>query len=78
MDDKFQPYQTADDKIVITFGLYICVNFMSCSGAFNNAFVFSLKFWFLIKIALFSWYVIGYNLHINKNKIIDITINKFL
>ena len=56
MDDftKFQPNQTADDKIVITFGLYLCVNLMWFSGPFNNAFVFPFKVWFLIKIALFS------------------------
>ena len=61
MDDltKFQPHQTADDKIVITVGLYFCVNFMSFSGPFNNAFIVSFKFWgfFLTRIALYSWYV---------------------
>ena len=45
MDDfaKFQPYQAADDKIVITFGLKFCVYFWPCAGPVNNVFVLSFK-----------------------------------
>ena len=78
MDDfsKFQPHENAADENVITFGLYLCVNFMLFSGTFTNAFVFSFKFcFFFIKIALFSWYVIRLQLHINKSKIYQYTCN---
>ena len=49
MDDfaKFQPHQTEDDKIVITFGVQGCVCGSSFSGPFNYVFVFSFTLWFL-------------------------------
>ena len=45
MDDfgKFQPHQTADDKVVITFGLKFRSCFKSLLDPFNNAFVVSFK-----------------------------------
>ena len=48
MDDfgKFQLLQTADDKVVITFGLLFCEFFMSFLGPFNNALVVSFKLHF--------------------------------
>ena len=30
---KFQPIQTVGDKIVLTFGLYLCINLISFSGS---------------------------------------------
>ena len=48
MDDfgKFQPHQTADDKVVITFGLWLWIFFRSFLAPFNNAFVVSFKLQF--------------------------------
>ena len=45
MDDfgKSQLHQTADDKVVITFGLWFRNFFKSFLGPFNNAFVVSFK-----------------------------------
>ena len=45
MDDfvKFQPHLMTDDKIVTTFGLKLCVCFMSVSAPFNYAFVVFFK-----------------------------------
>ena len=70
MDDfgKFQPHQTADDKVVITFGLqFRFFFFKSFLGPFNNAFVVSFKLRFF-KLNLFcmvdKW--LCYNLHIKK------------
>ena len=45
MDDfgKFQPHQTADDKVVITFGLYFRIFFKPVLGPLNNVLVESFK-----------------------------------
>ena len=44
MDDfgKFQPHQTADDKVVIICGLWFRNFFKSFFGPFYNAFVVNL------------------------------------
>ena len=49
MDDfgKFQPHKTADDKVVITFGLQFRNFFKSFLGPLSNAFVVSFKLRFL-------------------------------
>ena len=39
--DKFQPHQTADDRVVITFGLQFCNFFKLFLCPFNSAFVVS-------------------------------------
>ena len=44
---KFQPHQTADDKVVKTSGVSFRIFFKSFWGPVNNAFVVSFKLRFL-------------------------------
>ena len=60
MDDfgRFQPHQTADDKVVIILASSLVLDFFFKTfwGPFNNAFVVSFKLrFFKIKLALFGW-----------------------
>ena len=80
MDDfsKFQLHQTADDKVVITFGLLFRIFFNTLLGPFNNAFVVSFKLqFFKLNVLCLVDKRLGFNLHIKKN-INVIIIHSFL
>ena len=67
---KLQQHQSADDTVVIIFGLLFRNFFKSSLGPCNNAFVvpFKLRFFKLNLLILVDKMWSGYNLHIKKNK----------